>query len=136
LTIVIDASVAAKWLIAEPDSDAANALLIEDLIAPSIFLNECANVLWKRIKSGEISSAEGVELFDSLTTGEIILYEVAPAEAFALAIELNHPVYDCLYLALARARNVQVVTADRRFVKAAVDAGYGAHIRLLGDRQL
>jgi predicted nucleic acid-binding protein len=35
--------------------------------------------------------------------------------ALDLAISLNQTVYDCLYLALAEARNSIVVTADRRF---------------------
>ena len=35
--------------------------------------------------------------------------------ALDLAISLNETVYDCLYLALAEARNSIVVTADRRF---------------------
>lgn len=35
--------------------------------------------------------------------------------ALQLAIDLNHPIYDCLYLALAIRLDTHVVTADRRF---------------------
>jgi predicted nucleic acid-binding protein len=35
--------------------------------------------------------------------------------ALDLAISLNQTVYDCLYLALAEARDSVMVTADRRF---------------------
>ena len=36
------------------------------------------------------------------------------AEALALAIHLQHPVYDCLYLALARREAATLITTDRR----------------------
>jgi predicted nucleic acid-binding protein len=39
--------------------------------------------------------------------------------AFQLAAELSHPVYDCLYLALALRRDTYVVTADGRFLALA-----------------
>jgi predicted nucleic acid-binding protein len=49
VTIVIDASVAVKWVVREPDSDAADALLDDiELIAPVLWLAEAANVLWRR----------------------------------------------------------------------------------------
>jgi len=44
--------------------------------------------------------------------------DLAP-EAFRLARLLDHPVYDCLYLALAMESGAPVVTADRRFAAAA-----------------
>lgn len=38
--------------------------------------------------------------------------------AFDLALDLRHPIYDCLYLALALDRGVRMVTADQGFVRA------------------
>jgi predicted nucleic acid-binding protein len=35
--------------------------------------------------------------------------------ALTLAVDLDHPAYDCTYLALALDRAAFVVTADRRF---------------------
>ncbi|UKJ74068.1 type II toxin-antitoxin system VapC family toxin [Azospirillum brasilense] len=40
-------------------------------------------------------------------------------DAQVLALEFGHPVYDCLYLALARRLGIPVVTADRRFIQLA-----------------
>jgi predicted nucleic acid-binding protein len=40
-------------------------------------------------------------------------------EALALACHLDHPVYDCLYLALARREAAQLLTADQRLEKLA-----------------
>ena len=41
------------------------------------------------------------------------------AEALALACHLDHPVYDCLYLALARREAATLITADRRLQQLA-----------------
>ena len=41
------------------------------------------------------------------------------AAALDIAIRLEHPVYDCLYLALAREQGVSLITADRRLLNAA-----------------
>jgi predicted nucleic acid-binding protein len=40
-------------------------------------------------------------------------------EAFALALELGEPIYDCIYLAAAIATECKLVTADARFAKTA-----------------
>lgn len=37
-------------------------------------------------------------------------------QATSLAIELDHPAYDCLYLALAHQRKWRFVTADERLL--------------------
>ena len=43
-------------------------------------------------------------------------------EALALACHLNHPVYDCLYLALARREAAFLLTADQRLQRLADQA--------------
>ena len=57
------------------------------------------------------------------------------ADALALSLQLQHPVCDCFYLALARRAEVPRVTADQRF-HARCHAGdateLGQRVRLLG----
>ncbi|HXU98933.1 MAG TPA: type II toxin-antitoxin system VapC family toxin, partial [Caulobacteraceae bacterium] len=117
MSVVIDASVALKWVLDEPGREAADALLEEELIAPSLWLLEAANALWRRAGRGEIT-AEGAkerltELYNAPVTTTPIENDL-PA-AMNLALALGHPVYDCLYLALAIRENTHVVTADVRF---------------------
>jgi hypothetical protein len=52
LALVVDASVALKWVLEEPDSPAAEALLrIEpDLLIPDFWLWEATNVLWVQVR--------------------------------------------------------------------------------------
>jgi predicted nucleic acid-binding protein len=134
--IVIDASVALKWVLDEPDSDAAIALRDEDLIAPALWLVEAANALWRRARIGEITAAEATERLSELVNAPVALFTIEPHldRALSLAIQIDHPVYDCIYLALALHYGTHVVTADRRFVEAVNRAGLGDLIRPLGNR--
>lgn len=56
MRIVVDASVAVKWLVAEEGSDVANRLLTDggDLYAPRLMASEVANALWRKARLGEI----------------------------------------------------------------------------------
>jgi predicted nucleic acid-binding protein len=46
------------------------------------------------------------------------LSEPLAADALAISLTLNNPVYDAVYLALARAESCQLVTADDRLLGA------------------
>jgi predicted nucleic acid-binding protein len=56
--LVIDASVAIKWIIDEEGSPAALALRKHSLAAPDLLMAECANILWKKSRRGELSTDE------------------------------------------------------------------------------
>lgn len=117
MSVVIDASVALKWVLDETGQEAADALLDEELVAPSLMLIEAANALWRRSRRGEISGEEARERLAELQGAPVTLvpidYDLLAAAD--LANTLGHPVYDCLYLALALRENTHVVTADSRF---------------------
>jgi predicted nucleic acid-binding protein len=56
VTIIIDASVALKWVIEEDGSEAAGALLLgEPLAAPDLLMVECVNVLWAKARRGVLT---------------------------------------------------------------------------------
>jgi len=120
MTVVIDASVVVKWILDEEGQDAAIALRAQSLVAPSLWLIEAANVLWRRARLGHITSLEAEDFLAQLSTAPIT---TVPSDrdlphALNLANELRHPIYDCLYLATALRENAHVVTADKRFVSA------------------
>jgi predicted nucleic acid-binding protein len=51
-----------------------------------------------------------------------------------MALELDHPIYDCLYLAAAQLHDTRLITADRRFVeKVAAHPYLGRRITLLSS---
>ena len=122
MSVVIDASVALKWVLDEPGKEAADALLEEELVAPSLWLLEAANALWRRTQRGEINEEEAKERLTELYNAPVTTTAIEDdlLAAADLANVLGHPVYDCLYLAMAIRENTYLVTADGRF-HAAVD---------------
>jgi predicted nucleic acid-binding protein len=118
MTAVVDASVGAKWFFNEPETEKAEGLLhAEDLVVPRLFLVEVANLIWKRHRRSEISQADAERSLELLVNG--LPLRVADEKgligaAFQIAQDLDHPVYDCLYLALAESLNCRLVTSDAR----------------------
>ncbi len=128
MVVVVDASVAAKWLIAEPDSEIA-AMLLDgsfDLQAPRLLASEIGNLLWRKAVNGSIDDHEAARLAAALIDMPLQWRddERTCVEAVRIAVELGHPAYDCMYLALASLIGTQVVTADKRFVSAVASTPY------------
>lgn len=125
--LVVDTSVAIKWIVEEEDSDAALALQGADLAAPALFRIEAANVLRSLVARQQVTAAEARDLFALLQTAPVTIVDQDDAlerRALELALELRHPVYDCLYLALAERIGRRLVTADGRFVRALTGTGH------------
>jgi predicted nucleic acid-binding protein len=131
--IVVDASVALKWVLDEPESEAAAALRDHELIAPALWLAEAANALWRHARIGDISGDKAAAFFSELLKAPVASLPIEPylERALELAMEIGHPVYDCIYLALALQHQTHVVTADRRFAAAASTPAFAGGVRLL-----
>jgi predicted nucleic acid-binding protein len=121
---VLDASVALKWVLAEIDSDKADALRdlyrkgIHDFIAPDVFPIEVGHAITKAERRRLITTSEGSILFGNILT---TLPQLVPSltllpEAYALASAARISLYDCLYVALADREGCQFITADTRLI--------------------
>ena len=133
-TLVVDASVAVKWVVEEAGTAAALALRqAARLIAPDLIAAECANILWKKIQRGELSPEEGFLAARLLYSAEIEMVPTCSLMEAATrpAVALDHPAYDCLYLALAADRGCRFVTADERLLRKAGRTGDGRLAGLL-----
>ena len=116
---VVDASIAVKWVVEEDGTPQALALRQRArLIAPELLVAECANILWKKVRRRELSKDEAVLASRLLQAAEIELQSTRSLlePATRIAIELDHPAYDCVYIALAVANGCQFVTADESLV--------------------
>lgn len=137
MIFIIDASVAIKWFVDEPDRPSARAWLDSDhqLVAPDFLRVEVANIAWKKTLRGEIAHAQASAILMALD--EVFdWFEAANRHlrpAFELAATLRHPVYDCLYLACADALGSRVVTADRRLIDIAEKAGQGSLVQAVDE---
>jgi len=118
--MVVDASVAFKWLLEEEGSDRAIRWAADQpLIAPTLLWAEIGNALLKKVRRGEIEASAArlaQKCLPSFVRGWHELADLVDP-AFVLAVELDHPVYDCYYLALAEARDVELLTADLRLIE-------------------
>lgn len=123
MTVAVDASVAVKWLLPEPDSPQAETLLSggNRLVAPDLLLIEVANVLWRKRRAAQVTDADAAAMQEDLPQFFARLHPIGPLMPRALAISfaLDHPVYDCVYLALAEREGCPLVTADARFLAKA-----------------
>lgn len=126
---VVDASIAVKWLVDEPLSAQAAVLLENDipLVAPALIYAEAANALWAIARRGRIKADDVRDALDLLADAPLTVpspMKRLMASASRLASDLDHPVYDCMYLALALQEQRPVITADRRFCAAVQDHPY------------
>lgn len=134
MTLVVDASVAAKWFLDEDGSDAADALLTEEtpFLAPDLILLETGSVFWRRYRAGDLSRQQVLETQLALPGWFIELTPLSKVAKVAkeLALDLDHHIYDCAYLALAIQHSCDLITADRK-IKLKAEAGGLHNVRLL-----
>ena len=137
MSLVVDASVAVKWLVAEEGSDAADRLVAgsEELHAPRLMASETANALWREAKLGQIERGQAAVLLTAVPRMPVrwSADETICADAGRLALALDRPVYDCVYLALAHRMNARLVTADARFANALEPTEHGGAVVMLAD---
>ncbi len=137
--LVIDTSVAVKWVIPEDGAGIeqgtadALALLSEVLIAPDCIMAEFANALFKKVQRGEITAdqakASTAILPDAVTFLPALSFIDA---ALAMALKLPHPVHDCIFLIAAIELKVPLITADAKFQANCQGSGLDYPVHMLG----
>jgi predicted nucleic acid-binding protein len=128
--LVIDASVAIKWVIDEHGTREAMSLRRHRLFAPDLLVAECANVLWKKTRKNELTPDEARLAARLLQRADV---ELVPMRALLesateLAIAMDHPAYDCAYLALAESLSCDLVTADAKLTARHLPPGYKSKV--------
>jgi predicted nucleic acid-binding protein len=127
--IVVDASVAAKWLLPEAGTPAALELQEgpDQLFAPDLIRLEVAGSITRRVwaeKEKERLSAVDAnarcdrwfQLLERATISLIPESELLK-DAVKLSVGIKHSLQDCLYLAAAQQLSAELITADRHFWK-------------------
>ncbi len=120
--MVVDASVAVKWVVAEQHSEAASALLQgPPLHAPAHWLAEAINALWAKAVRGDLSAADVSSRAAALAQAPVRVAALADLSesALALSLALRVTVYDSLYIVLAQRLNAIFVTSDLPLVRKA-----------------
>lgn len=135
---VVDTSVVIKWYIeGEPDSDSARRLLIgvPHFAVPDLMFAEVANVLWKKVRHGEITEKRAMAITELLQDGPFEIYsdyELMP-EALRIAVKYSITSYDASYVALAIELGVEFATTDRKLSQKLHNTPAAAYVTLLAD---
>jgi predicted nucleic acid-binding protein len=125
---IIDATVLAAYLIADPATPHSVALMnaaaggLHELLAPEFAPHECVNVLWKQVRFHGMPLDQAEALVDDLLALPITLVDVSGLHRRALQIGAIHrlAVYDSIYLALSERLHLPLVTPDSAQSHAAV----------------
>lgn len=123
--LVVDCSVAAKWLLPEPGRDMAMRLLEKyeagevSLIAPDLLLAEFASLLAKRTRRKEISNEEAQKAFRLMEKCAPRLFNIRIRlhRALDLALQYQLSLWDCIYLELAIEHECPFITSDLRLFR-------------------
>ncbi|MGV6876407.1 type II toxin-antitoxin system VapC family toxin [Pseudochelatococcus sp. B33] len=125
-TLVVDASIAIKWVVEEEGTEAAVDLRTRfRFAAPELLIPECANILWKKVQRGELTRDETVLAAGLIERSGIDFLPMTGLleQTTSLAIELSHPAYDCAYLTAALRSGSRFVTADTRLLHIIAERG-------------
>lgn len=132
MNVVVDASVPTKWFSQEPGHEIALRLLRGEytIVAPDFVILETLNVIWKQFRRKELTHAQASETESQLADyfDKLVPASELSVRALNLAIELDHSVYDCAYLACALIAGGPLVSADEIFLNKADRAGYSLSI--------
>jgi predicted nucleic acid-binding protein len=124
IQVVVDASLAIKWVIPEVHQTEALSLIATwnadgvDVIAPGWFACEIANVLFQRMRRGDLNLSDA-QLALGAIVAKVRSRDVEPAVAMR-AMEIAslfglRASYDAQYLALAEQFGCELWTADDKF---------------------
>lgn len=126
-SVVVDASIALKWVLNEELSPEADVLYRtwrernDDLIVPDIFLYEVAHVLYRQQRSGAMRLEQSWLAFLGIRA-RVAFRPPIPRityRAFVIGNATGRPdTYDAHYAALAELEGCEYRTADERFWNA------------------
>ena len=139
MTLVVDTSVAIAWFVDEPWTALAEPLARRtDLFAPDLIVSEATNVLWRLARSGKIDETHVEhacrrlpQSFAALIPGGILM-----TRSYAIARQLDHPAYDCFYVALAESLRAPLITTDKRLHSRTRNTPWASLTLLLGEESI
>ena len=128
---VIDSSSLVKFFSKEEGWEKIAQIIEEGVITLDLSIKEIANALWKKILIGEMNENIAIKiLYDLLKLEAIIIvnqYEYL-IEAFKIANRNKITIYDSLFIALAKSKNLELVTSDKKQYEIAKNEGVNAQL--------
>jgi predicted nucleic acid-binding protein len=122
--IVIDASALTKFILKEEGWSEVAEYLKTGTFSVDHVMKETANAVWKRSKQGAVSPEEAKTMLKALKNiteravkveGELVYMD----DAVSITFSQNVTIYDSLYIAMAKAKGLKLLTADESQANAA-----------------
>lgn len=126
-SIIIDASVVAKWLLTD-EEDTGSILLKKEFTEKNVFIcipdlifYEVNNFLKSAVSSGRITANLAKAMYGEFLNLHFIVYSSKELFINTLkkALELNISSYDASYISLAEYLEIPFYTADTKLIKKA-----------------
>ncbi len=122
---------------AEPDSGLALAVRArpDPIIAPKLVIAEVLNATWLGLRRGQLTVAQFTGLAPTVARSfdRLVSLRSLAARTAVIAQQLDHPAYDCFYLALAEREAAPLVTADKRLLGRLAGTGWAGNARDLAS---
>jgi predicted nucleic acid-binding protein len=123
--IVVDASLAVKWLVLEADTPLARAFLrrhFNELAAPELLISEVGGAIVRHANMGVLTPSQASQMLREWTSfwreetidGHRLSAELVSSAA-SIAMNIGHALPDCIYLALALELDCDLATCDAKF---------------------
>ena len=138
--VVVDASLAFKWLVKEIYTAEANDLgrlwnsQGTQIAAPYLMPVEVTNALHHRVARGELTLEAATRHMESLLSSGLELHQTPTLHGRALELASllrQGAVYDAHYLALSETLGCELWTADEKFYRAASPSA--GNVRWIGE---
>jgi predicted nucleic acid-binding protein len=137
-TYLLDASVAARFLLTEDLSNKAEEVLSDflngkiNLTAPPLIVYEVGNTLWNASARKFIKPADAEEKLKLLLNLDIQTIELNTQDhldILKLSINQNATYYDSIYIKSAEKTNSTLLTADDTLIRKASDITQALHLK-------
>ncbi len=123
---VIDSTAIVKYFSREPGWEKVKQVLLEGVVTLDLSVKELANALWKKVVRNEMSYEVAQEIIRDMVEGKALRMESQEnylVDAFKIAVEANITVYDALFIALAKKKELELVACDAAQAEAARKLG-------------
>jgi len=128
---VIDSSSLVKFFSKEKGWEKVAQIIEEGVITLDLSIKEVANALWKKILIGEMNENIAIKILSDLLKHEamiIVNQDEYLIEAFKIANRNKITIYDSLFIALAKSKNLELVTSDIKQYEIAKNEGVNAQL--------
>ena len=123
---VIDASALIKYVNRERGWEQVQDHILAGCATVDLALKELGNALWKRVMRNELTEEQAIDIMSFILERRMVkAFPQGPLlrEALALSMKMALPIYDCVYVVLAKQLETELITSDRKQAEKAEEVG-------------